>query len=82
MQQLVLRIPEHWERSRPYTNNRTEQAIGRLLQVRSQTMRGFKKAESIERFVCRTAAMERHGTRVEVGRWVAGTRHRTEPLSL
>jgi hypothetical protein len=45
-------------------------------------MRGFKKAESIERFVWRTAAMERHGTRVEMGRWVAGTRHRTEPLSL
>jgi hypothetical protein len=46
---LLIRISEHWERYTaffhdpgiPWTNNRTEQAIGKM-KMRARTMRGYK----------------------------------------
>jgi len=51
LKQLALEISEKWRWAWSYTNNMTERAIGRLLKIRSKTMRGFKKPENIVRFV-------------------------------
>ena len=71
MKQLLLRTRKDWKRSRDQTNNPTEQAIGRLLKVRSKTMRGFKKSENIVGFVNVTAWIDRQDGFVQMGALVA-----------
>jgi len=51
LKQVALEISEKWRWAWSTTNNVTERAIGRLLKIRSKTMRGFKKRENIVRFV-------------------------------
>jgi hypothetical protein len=51
LKQLALELSEKWCRAWTYTNNATERAIGRLLKIRSKTMRGFKRRENVSRFV-------------------------------
>jgi hypothetical protein len=51
---LLVRLSEHWESYRlfdwqpdvPWTNNGTEQAIGRM-KMRSRTVRGYKSTQGM-----------------------------------
>jgi transposase-like protein len=54
MRMLTLHLMETWDRlgsGGQRTNNTTERLIGLLLKIRSRTMRGFARRESIPRFV-------------------------------
>jgi hypothetical protein len=60
---FILRLSEHWARYRlwlvepgvPSTNNRTEQAIGKL-KMRARTVRGFKTFAGVESALFLTCA--------------------------
>lgn len=54
MRMLTLHLMETWQRlgaGDQTTNNTTERLIGLLLKIRSKTMRGFARADTIPRFV-------------------------------
>jgi hypothetical protein len=63
LRQFILRLSEHWARYRlwlvepgvPSTNNRTEQAIGKL-KMRARTVRGFKTFAGVESALFLTCA--------------------------
>ena len=59
MQQLALEVWNNWDRVWNYTNNATERKIGATLKVRSKTMRGFKVAQNIPRFVALSESLFR-----------------------